>query len=133
MEHALEDLGFTEALSLLSSHTSDTAILLRVLAKQLSDTLGDRVSIERPGRFGRAANQVSTITIELQPETFVVGQARNGLECSIAIASGGVTIRTERPDIAQWIERLTMALQRAASASEATRTALEHLLTGGQS
>ena len=105
----------------------------RVLARDLSETLGERVTVERAGRFRKAADEITAIMINLGPETFQLEQTKEGLGCSIGVTSGGIRIKSERPDLAQWADRLTTALQKQAATSEASRQALERLLTGGYS
>jgi len=126
-------MSFTEALSLLAASSSDSKILFRVLARDLSETIGDRVIAERAGRFGKSAEEIVAISINLNPETFGIEQTKTGITCSIAVTSGGVKIRTEHPELAQWVKRLTDALQQEATASESSRQALERLLIGGSS
>jgi len=131
MTDPLEELTFNEALSLMAGNASDSKILFRVLARDLSETIGDRITIERAGRFGKSANDVVSITIDLSPETFVLEQTKQGLGCSIGVTSGGIRIKSERPTLARWVERLTDSLQKQAVTSESSRQALERLLTGG--
>jgi hypothetical protein len=133
MPDPLEDLTFNEALSMLAGSSSDSKILFRVLARDLSETIGERVAVERAGRFGKSANEIVAITINLGSETFQLEQANEGLRCTIGVTSGGIRIKSEHPDVAEWARRLAAALQKQAASSEASRQALERLLIGGSS
>ena len=120
------------AVSQLASNNTDVRIMLKVLVSQLADVLGDRMVVERAGRF-RKSDEVRSVRVSLGEDTLeaVVEGAR--VRCTIGHASGGIRIRSQQVGMDEWLTRLLSALQSEAANSERTRAALENLVIGGSS
>ena len=56
------------AVSQLASNSTDLRIMLKLLVSQLSDVLGDRISVERAGRF-RKSDEIKSVRIGLGDDT----------------------------------------------------------------
>ena len=96
---------------------------------RLSDALGDRLAVERAGRF-RKSEEIRQLSIRLGDEQFDATMDRGVVECSISRSSGGIRIRSSRVGIDEWLRRLLGALRDEAATTEATRVALESLVIG---
>ena len=136
MEMSLPEPNFdlNMAVAALQSNNTDVRILLKVLVGQLESALGDRLVVERPksGMFRRSSDEISAVRATIGDDVLeaVVDGAR--LRCTIGHTSGGIRIRSERVEVAEWIRRLLTALSEEASHSETTRVALERILIEGQ-
>ncbi len=120
------------AVSQLASNSTDLRIMLKVLIAQLEDVLGTRMAVERAGRF-RKSEDVKSVHIVLGDDTLDAVVEGASVRCSIGHSSGGIRIRSEQVDMAQWLTRLLATLQAEAATSEQTRLALEQIVIGGQS
>jgi hypothetical protein len=115
----------------LRSNSSDVHILLKALCDELSETLGERLHIERAGGRFHKSDAISSVTISIagsQFEAIVDGAA---LQCHVGHVSGGIRIRSDTVDIDQWILRLLEALKDEAAHSDSARRALENIVIGG--
>src|SRR5580658_6265811 len=56
------------AVSQLASNSTDLRIMLKLLVSQLSDALGNRISVERAGRF-RKSDEIKSVRISLGDDT----------------------------------------------------------------
>ncbi|MHB8328812.1 MAG: hypothetical protein ACYDD6_04180 [Acidimicrobiales bacterium] len=117
----------------LRSNLSDVHILLKVLASQLADTLGDRLVVEGGGgRFKRSrSDEIRGLRITMAGDEFQADVDGSTLRCTIGHSSGGIRIRSEQVDMDAWIARLLGALQTEAAHSETARRALENIVIGG--
>ncbi len=106
--------------------------MLKSLVGQLADVLGGRITIERAGRF-RKSEDVKSVHIVLGDDTLDAVVDGASVRCSIGHSSGGIRIRSEQVDMAQWLTRLLATLQAEAATSDATRQALEQIVIGEQS
>jgi hypothetical protein len=120
------------AVSQLASNSTDLRLMLKLLVAQLSDALGDRISVERAGRF-RKSDEIKSVRISLGDDTLEAVVDGGTVRCTIGHSSGGIRIRSERVDIGAWLTRLLTTLQSEAASSEQTRLALENIVIGGQS
>ncbi len=129
-----EDAAFdlSMAVSQLASNSTDLRIMLKLLVAQLSDALGDRISVERAGRF-RKSDEIKSVRITLGDDTLEAAVEGGTVRCTIGHASGGIRIRSEKVGIDVWLTRLLTILQAEAANSEQTRQALENIVIGGQS
>ena len=125
-------LDLSMAVAQLSADSTDLRILLKLLVTQLSGVLGDRVVVERAGRF-RKSDDIKSVRIVLGDDTLDAVVEGASVRCSIGHASGGIRIRSERVGMDVWLTRLLTALQSEAAHSEQTRLALENIVIGGQS
>jgi hypothetical protein len=120
------------AVSQLASNSSDLRLMLKLLVGQLSDALGDRISVERAGRF-RKSDEIKSVRISLGDDTLEAVVDGGTVRCTIGHSSGGIRIRSEKVGIDAWLTRLLTTLQSEAASSEQTRQALENIVIGGQS
>lgn len=117
--------------SSLQANGGDTRVLLKVLVGRLADILGDRLEIERAGRFGKKAQEIRQLTVRLGDDEMRAEIDGSRLTCTVGHSSGGIRIRSDRVTVDEWLRRLLGALQTEAHTSEATRAALESILIGG--
>jgi hypothetical protein len=127
-EGAAFDLSM--AVSQLASNSTDLRIMLKLLVSQLAAVLGDRITVERAGRF-RKSDDVKSVRIILGDDALEAVVEGASVRCSIGHSSGGIRIRSEQVDMAQWLTRLLTTLQSEAAHSEQTRLALEQIVIGG--
>ena len=120
------------AVSQLASNSTDLRIMLKLLVAQLSGVLGDRVVVERAGRF-RRSDEIKSVRITLGDDTLEALVDGGSVRCSIGHASGGIRIRSEQVGMDAWLTRLLTTLQSEAAHSEQTRLALESIVIGDQS
>ncbi|MGC1239621.1 MAG: hypothetical protein WA860_12625 [Acidimicrobiales bacterium] len=115
----------------LRSNSSDVHILLKALCDELSDTLGDRLRIERAGGRFHKSDAISSVSISIAGSQFEAAVDGAALQCHVGHVSGGIRIRSESVDIDQWILRLLEALKEEAAHSDSARRALENIVIGG--
>ncbi len=121
------------AAATLRANLSDVHIMLKVLATQLADTLGNRLSVERGGgRFKRSkSDEIRGVKITMGGDDFQADVDGSTLRCTIGHSSGGIRIRSEQVDMDAWVARLLGALQAEAAHSETARQALQNIVIGG--
>jgi hypothetical protein len=129
-----EDAAFdlSMAVSQLASNSTDLRLMIKLLVAQLSDALGERISVERAGRF-RKSEDIKSVRITLGDDTLEAAVEGGTVRCTIGHSSGGIRIRSEKVGIDVWLTRLLTTLQAEAANSEQTRLALEKIVIGGQS
>jgi hypothetical protein len=115
----------------LRSNSSDVHILLKALCDELSETLGERLHIERAGGRFHKSDAISSVTISIAGSQFEAVVDGAALQCHVGHVSGGIRIRSETVDIDQWILRLLEALKDEAAHSDSARQALENIVIGG--
>ena len=120
------------AVAQLASNTTDLHLMLKLLVAQLSDALGDRIVVERAGRF-RKSDEIKSVRILLGDDTLEATVEGGTVRCNIGHSSGGIRIRSEKVGIDAWLTRLLSTLQAEAANSEQTRLALENIVIGGPS
>ena len=120
------------AVAQLASNSTDLRIMLKLLVAQLSDALGDRIAVERAGRF-RKSEEIKSVRIALGDDTLEAAVDGGTVRCTIGHSSGGIRIRSEQVTMDVWLTRLLTTLQAEAVHSEQTRTALENIVIGGPS
>ena len=118
--------------SSLQADTGDVRLLLRVLVTRLADALGSRMKVERGGRLLRKSDDIKAVTINLGDDQLLAEVHDDRLDCTVAHSSGGIRIRSAKVTMDEWLRRLLAALQQEAASSQATRTALESLVVGGE-
>ncbi len=119
------------AVSQLASNSTDLRIMLKLLVSQLADALGDRLTVERAGRF-RKSDEIKSVRITLADDTLDAMVDGGSVRCTIGHSSGGIRIRSEQVGMDAWLTRLLSSLQGEAAHSEQTRLALEHIVIGEQ-
>jgi hypothetical protein len=120
------------AVSQLASNDTDVRIMLKVLVAQLADVLGDRLVVERSGRF-RKSDEIKSVRVTLGDDTLEAAVEGANVRCTVGHSSGGIRIRSQQVGMDGWLTRLLSALQSEAANSERTRLALENLVIGGPS
>ena len=115
----------------LRSDSGDVRMLLKLLAGQLSDALGDRLMVERKGGLFKKSDEIRTLRMTMGDETFEARLEGTSLACTIGKSSGGIRIRSEKVDPDTWLKRTLSALQAEAAHSSTARQALESIVIGG--
>jgi hypothetical protein len=123
------DLDLDLLASSLRAEGGDVRTLLGALVTRLSGALGNRMEIERAGRF-RKGDEIRRISIRLGEDQLEATMDRGALECTVSRSVGGIKIRTVRVGIDEWLRRLLGALRDEAETTQATRVALEALVIG---
>jgi hypothetical protein len=116
--------------SSLRADDGDVRVLLRALVTRLAGALGNRLEVERTGRF-RKSEEIRRVSIKLGEDQLDAVVDRGSLECTISRSSGGIRIRSTKVTIDEWLRRLLGALRDEAATTQATRLALESLVIGG--
>ncbi|HEX3827002.1 MAG TPA: hypothetical protein VHV82_06995 [Sporichthyaceae bacterium] len=119
------------AVATLMAEAHDVHTLLRVLAADLSASLGDRLQVERRGGLIHRSNEIKSVRVRLGDEDFDALVRDGVLDCTVGHSSGGIRIRTEKLEMGQWLHRLLLRLQAEAVRSQDARLALERLVIGG--
>jgi hypothetical protein len=120
------------AVSQLASNSTDVRFMLKLLASQLADALGDRLVVERNGGRFRRSDEIKSVRVTLGNDSLEADVHGSSVRCTIGHSSGGIRIRTEQVDMTTWLTRLLSTLQAEAASSEQTRVALENIVIGGQ-
>jgi hypothetical protein len=115
----------------LTGGTSDLRALLKALASQLADPLGERLRVQRSGGLLRKSDEVKSLSATIGNEHFEASVSGATVSCVIAKSSGGIRIRSETVGMDEWLRRLLQALQAEAAHSESARLALEKIVIGG--
>ena len=115
----------------LRSDSGDVRMLLKLLAGQLSDALGDRLTVERKGGLFKKSDEIRSLRMTMGDETFEARLEGTSLACTIGKSSGGIRIRSEKVDPDTWLKRTLFALQSEAAHSSTARQALESIVIGG--
>lgn len=124
------DLELATTALLADSH--DVRTLLKLLARQLAGTLGERVEVRREGGLLRRSDEVKSLKVRIGDDDFTAEVDRGQVTTAIAHNSGGICIRTERVGTNQWLARLLQELQKEADSNQQSRMAIERLVMGGQ-
>lgn len=125
------DLDLDVAAATLQSDTRDVQVLLRVLVKQLSEALGERLAVQRKGGLLKKSDEIRALRITMGEETYEADVERSALSCTIGRVSGGIRIRSEKVGMDEWLKRLLAALKAEAAHSSVARQALENIVIGG--
>lgn len=119
------------AAAMLRANSADLRLLLRALCDTLSDTLGDRLRVQRGGSRFKKSGVISSVQINMASNQFEAVMEGSDLHCTVGHYSGGIRIRNEIVDVNVWIVKLLEALQSEAVNSDSARRALENLVIGG--
>ena len=115
----------------LRSSSPDVHVLLKALCQALSDTLGERLRIQRGGGRLRKSDAITSVQISMTNDQFEATIDGSLLRCTVGHLSGGIRIRSESVGMDEWIFRLLGALQAEAAHNESARQALENIVLGG--
>jgi hypothetical protein len=121
------------AISTLQSNSTDSRIMLKLLIRQLSEVLGDRITVEHSGGRFRKSDEIKSVQISLGDDTLRADVEGATVRCSVGHASGGIRIRSEQVGMDAWLTRLLTILHNEATHSEQTRLALENIVIGESS
>ncbi|MDE3202828.1 MAG: hypothetical protein KGQ66_01240 [Acidobacteriota bacterium] len=119
------------ATTALLADTHDLRNLLKMLARQLSGALGDRVRVEREGGRFRRSEEVRSLKVRIGGDEFAAEVRDAAVETTVGHESGGIRIRTEKVPADAWLARLLAELRKEAESNQAARLAMENLLMGG--
>lgn len=123
-------LDMSMAVSQLASNGTDLRIMLKLLIGQLAGVLGDRMTVDRAGRF-RKSEEIRSVRIVLGDDALEAAVEGASVRCTIGHSSGGIRIRSEQVGMDVWLTRLLTTLQAEAAHSEQARVALENIVIGG--
>lgn len=115
--------------ALLADH-HDVRNLLKLLARQLSGALGERVRVERAGGLLRRSDEVRSLRVRIGDEEFAADVTGGQVTTSVGHDSGGIRIRTEKVEPDTWLSRLLGELRKEAASNQAARLAIESLVMG---
>lgn len=115
----------------LRADSQDVGILLKLLARQLSDALGDRLVVERKGGLFKKSDEILALRMAMGDESFEARRDGTSLVCTIGKTSGGIRIRSEKVGADEWLRRTLTALQAEARTNSVARQALENIVIGG--
>jgi hypothetical protein len=113
----------------LRADTSDLNAFVEATAAKLEDAVPARVRVERrrAGMFG--PKTVRSVSVDLGDRRLELRADGGAVQCLCAKLSGGIVLKNEELETDAWLAMLSEALAAEASRSEATRRALERLLT----
>ncbi len=120
------------AASSLRASSADVHSLLKALAQQLTDALGERMSVQKAGGLFKKSDQIAALRISLSGDQFEAVVDGSRLKCTVGHISGGIKIRTETLDMEEWLLKLLEGLNLEAAHSESAQRALENIVIGGQ-
>ncbi len=112
----------------LRADSSDLGAFVEALAVKLEQALPNGVKVDRRGGMLRA-KQVREITVDAGDTRLRLQRDGADVRTSRARLSGGIVLKTEPVDTDEWLAQLARALAEQASRSQATRAALERMLT----
>jgi hypothetical protein len=124
------DLELASTAILADAH--DTRELLKLLARQLAGTLGERVRVQREGGLLHRSDEVKNLVVTIDNEEFTATADRARVETSICHSSGGIRIRSEKVAADVWLTRLLEALRKEATTNQSARMAIEGLVMGSE-
>ena len=113
----------------LRADSSDLTAFVESLAAKLEEAVPGRVRVDRrrSGMFG--PKSVRSVSVDLGEQRLELRADGGAVQTRCARLSGGIVLRNEELDTQAWLGMLSEALAAEASRSEATRRALERLLT----
>jgi hypothetical protein len=120
------------AAAALLADSSDVKMMLRLLAKNLQDNIGNAVEVGRSGGLlHRQGGEVRNITVHLRQDDFQADLDSHPVRCTVGRSSGGVRIRNEELPVEEWLSRLLAALKEEAVHNQAASNALQNVIIGG--
>ena len=118
------------ATTAILADTHDVRFLLKMLADQLSSTLGPRVEVQREGGLFKKSDEIRTLRVTVGSDEFAADVHKGAVTTSIGHQSGGIRIRTEKVSTEQWLNRLLTSLQGEAAGNQESRMAIERIVFG---
>jgi hypothetical protein len=126
-----DPLDLELATNALLADNHDLRYLLKLLARQLAGSLGERVTVEREGGVFRKSDEVKSLVVRMGGDEYQADTAKHQVSTAIRHYSGGICIRTEKVPTSEWLTRLLQELQKEAASNEAARRAIESIVMGG--
>jgi hypothetical protein len=113
----------------LRADSSDLSAFVESMAAKLEDAVPARVRVDRrrSGMFG--PKTVRSLSVDLDDRRLELRAERGAVQTRCARLSGGIVLKNEELETDAWLAMLSEALAAEAIRSEATRKALERLLT----
>ncbi len=113
----------------LRADSSDLSAFVESMAVKLEEAVPGRVRVDRrrAGMFGPKA--VRSLSVDLGDQRLELRAERGAVQTRCAKLSGGIVLKNEELETDAWLGMLSQALAAEAGRSEATRRALERLLT----
>jgi hypothetical protein len=113
----------------LRADLSDLSAFVESMAAKLEEAVPSRVRVDRrrTGMFG--PKTVRSLSVDLGDQRLELRAERGGVQTRWARLSGGIVLKNEELETDAWLAMLSEALAAEANRSEATRKALERLLT----
>jgi hypothetical protein len=113
----------------LRADSSDLHAFVESLAVKLEEAMPARTRVDRrrSGMFGPKA--VRGVSVDLADRRLELRVESGGVRTRCAKLSGGIVLKNEELDTPTWLGMLSEALAAEANRSEATRKALERMLT----
>jgi hypothetical protein len=113
----------------LRADSSDLSAFVESLAAKLEEAVPGRVRVERRrnGMFG--PKTVRSVSVDLADRRLELRAEGGAVQTRCAKLSGGIVLKNEAIETDAWLAMLSEALAAEADRSEATRKALERLLT----
>jgi len=113
----------------LRADSTDVSTFVESLSAKLEAAVPGRVRVQRrrDGMFG--PKRVRSVAVDLGDRRLELLAEGGGVEARCSRLSGGIVLRKETVDTDVWLAMLSEGLATEASRSEATRQALERLLT----
>jgi hypothetical protein len=126
-----DSLDLELATTAVMADNSDVRMLLKMLARQLVATLGDRVRVQYEGGLFKKSDEIKSMRVTLGPHEYAADYKAGVVEPSIGHNSGGIRIRTDRVGMEEWVRRLLTDLQAEAATKMDSKAALESIVLGG--
>jgi hypothetical protein len=113
----------------LRADSSDLSAFVESLAAKLEEAVPGRVRVERRrnGMFG--PKSVRSMSVDLADRRLELRTEGGAVQTRCARLSGGIVLKNEAIETDAWLAMLSEALAAEADRSEATRKALERMLT----
>lgn len=135
LDDAGGQLDMQMAAAAMLADNKDVKMMLRVLGKNLHDTIGDQVEIVHAssGLLHHQTEEIKEIKVHLGEDDYQAHLDGHAVRCTISRSSGGIQIRNEQLSVEQWLHRLLSALQVAAADNQGAQAALQSVILGGPS
>ncbi len=113
----------------LRADGGDLGAYIESLAVKLEQAVPGRVRVERRRSGLRGPKAVRSVALDAGDRRLELSWTGGSLQARTAKLSGGIVLKNETLDVDEWVAALGQILAAEAERSEATRRALERLLT----
>lgn len=121
-------LSFDLLAASIRADAADMRTFLEALAAKLEGALPGEVQVRRRGGLFHSAHEVESLTVHLGDHRFELTKRGTALEPAVRNEVRGITLKTERVELDEWIELLARRLHEHAESSAQARAALEKLV-----